>query len=46
MDTINNFNNKIHEKYKFEAALYNMVNKNLNLIFVFANQTNLMGKWQ
>ena len=44
MDTINNSNNKIHEKYKFEAARYNMVNKNLNLIFVFSNLNKPYGK--
>lgn len=44
MDTINNSNNKIHEKYKFEAARYNMTNKNLNLIYVFANLNKPYGK--
>lgn len=44
MDTINNSNNKIHEKYKFEAARYNMANKNLNLIFVFSNLNKPYGK--
>lgn len=44
MDTIDDFKNKIDEKYKFEAALYNVVNKNLNLMFVFANLNKPYGK--
>lgn len=44
METIDNSKNKIDEQDRFEKALYDKVNKNLNLMFTFTNLNKTYGK--